>query len=445
MQHSTFENVTLATITSLAKRRGFIFIGSDIYGGLNSVRDYGPAGISLKRCVRAEWWKKFVDTRPDVVGMEAAILMHPDVWSASGHIDSFEDLLHECGKCHKRYRAENVPDLVCPDDKEPLSEGRSFNLMFETHIGTTKDTSSRVFLRPETAQGIFVNFDNIMTTSRLRLPAGIAQIGKSFRNEITPGHLSFRMREFEQMELEFFCLPETADEWYQHWIKYSYDWLVACGIRPDYLRLREHGADELPHYALASTDIEYKFPWGWGELETIANRSDHDLKAHSAKSGKDLSYFDAAANQHIYPYVVEPAMGSDRIALAFLFDAYDEEEVKGETRVLFRFHPDIAPFQVAVLPLSRSEKILPTAHKVHETLLQRYRCLYDESQSIGKRYRRQDEIGTPLCVTIDFDTVEKDNMVTIRNRDSMSQIRTPIDNLAASIDDELAKMRVIAP
>ena len=441
MAKRTLTGTSLDTLVSLAKRRGFVFPSSEIYGGLSSVWDYGPVGVELKRNVKDAWGKSMGRERDDVVGMDASILMHPDIWVASGHVDSFSDPLVECESCHKRFRQDQLADNVCPECGGEFGEPRQFNLMFKTFIGPVEDDTSTVYLRPETAQAIFVNFENVQTTSRKKIPFGIAQIGKSFRNEITPGNFTFRTREFEQMELEFFCEPGTDEEWYEYWMNFSIDWFKGHGIRNEKLALRKHEKDELPHYSKASSDVEYEFPWGWGELETISNRTDFDLKAHTTKSGKDISYFDDQQKKRFVPYIVEPSMGADRSALAFLADAYDEEGEGKEKRSVLRFHPDIAPFQLAVLPLSRNEKLVPTARRVYDILRPHFNTQYDDSQSIGRRYRRQDEIGTPLCVTVDFDTVEDDDAVTIRNRDSMEQIRVGIDNLETAIREQLNTMR----
>jgi len=439
----TLTGTTLETLVSLAKRRGFIFQSSEIYGGLSSVWDYGPVGVELKRNVKDVWWKSMVRERDDVVGIDASILMHPDVWVASGHLAGFSDPLVECNDCHRRFREDQVEGDACPNCGGGFGPARQFNLLLKTFLGPVEEDAATVYLRPETAQAMFVNFENVQTTSRKKIPFGIAQIGKSFRNEITPGNFTFRTREFEQMEMEFFCEPGTDDEWHDYWMNFSLDWFKKYGLRGDKLILRKHEADELPHYSKASADVEYEFPWGWGELETISNRTDFDLKAHSAKSGKDLSYFDDQKKERYVPFVVEPAMGADRSALAFLADAYDEEGEGKEMRVVLRFHPDIAPFQVAVLPLSKKDTLSPTAERVHSLLRQNFNTQYDDTQSIGRRYRRQDEIGTPLCVTVDFDTLD-DDAVTIRNRDTMEQVRVPIENLEAAIRDQLNEMRTDA-
>ena len=436
----------LSTIVSLAKRRGFVFPSSEIYGGIGSSWDYGPLGVELKRNVKEAWWHAMVYEHDDVVGLDSAIIQNPAVWLASGHAANFTDPLVECNVCHKRYRADQIDDPTkCPDDGSPLSEPRMFNLMFKTFVGPVEDSANQVWLRPETAQGIFINFDNVQKSTRSKLPFGIAQIGKSFRNEITPGNFIFRTREFEQMEMEFFVRPGDDDRWHEHWIQERFAWYKALGISEERLRLRVHEPDELAHYAKATSDIEYLFPWGWGELEGIANRTDFDLSQHEASSGKGMHYFDQELNEHYFPYVIEPAAGVDRAALTFMIDAYDEEmaptgDGKEETRVVMRFHPDIAPMQVAVLPLSRNEKLTPTAREVLAQARRSFRTQYDDAQSIGRRYRRQDEIGTPLCVTVDFQTVEDDQAVTIRNRDSMQQVRVPITEMSDAIRNELRAM-----
>ncbi len=431
------DNVSLDTVVSLCKRRGFIFQSSEIYGGIGSLYDYGPVGVELKRNVKDQWWKSMVRDREDVVGIDASILMHPDVWVASGHVDSFTDPLAECNECHRRHRSDLLETDGCPDCGGELSEPRHFNLMFRTRIGPVEGDDNIVYLRPETAQAMFVDFDNVVNSSRVRIPFGIAQQGKSFRNEITPGNFTFRTREFEQMEMEYFCEPGTDEEWHRYWIDFSSDWFTGLGLRRSKLRVREHEADELPHYSKGSADIEFLFPWGWGELETISNRTDYDLKAHIEKSGKDLSYYDQPNNKRYVPFVVEPAMGADRSALAFLVDAYDEEEVNNDKRVVLRFHPNIAPYQVAILPLSRNPKLTPKAREVYDLVRSGFSTQYDETQSIGRRYRRQDEIGTPLCVTVDFETVESDDAVTIRHRDTMAQVRVPVSGLRHALQDQL--------
>ena len=441
LKRTLTEPVELDKIVSLAKRRGFVFQSSEIYGGLGSTWDFGPLGVEMKRNVKDAWWRAMVRERNDIVGLDAAILMHPDTWVASGHVGGFTDPLVQCeGECKERFRADNIEGDVCPKCGGKLGDARQFNLMFKTFMGPIEDDAAQIWLRPETAQGIFVNFDNVVTTSRKKIPFGIAQIGKSFRNEITPGNFIYRTREFEQMEMEFFCHPNDADEWFRYWVDFSMDFFTRYGIRREFLREREHTDEERPHYALAAADIEYKFSFGWSELETINNRGDHDLSAHQKKSGKDLSYFDQQANERFVPYVVEPAMGADRTLLAMLVDAYDEEEGEKEPRTVLRLHPDIAPMTVAVLPLSRNEKLTPTAQRVFDIVKTERTTQYDDTQSIGRRYRRQDEAGTPLCVTVDFDTID-DDAVTIRNRDSMAQIRVPIENLNTAISDQIEAMR----
>jgi glycyl-tRNA synthetase len=428
--------VDMDKIVSLCKRRGLIFPSSEIYGGLASCWDYGPMGVELKRNVRDAWWKAMVHERDDVVGLDTSIMMHPGVWAASGHIDSFTDPLVECKSCHLRWRATEIESKRCPKCGGELTEPRMFNLMFKTSMGPVEEEASTVYLRPETAQGIFVNFENVVTTSRKKLPLGIAQIGKSFRNEITPGNFIFRTREFEHMELEYFVKPGTDEKWLDYWVKERFDWYVKLGIRKENLRLRQHGKDELAHYAKDCYDIEYLFPMGWSELEGIANRGDFDLTQHAKCSGKELSYYDAEAGEKYVPYVIEPSAGVDRSVLAFLIDAYDEEEVEGEKRTLLHLHRDLAPIKVAVLPLSRNEKLTPLAKEVFNKLCPNFVTDYDDSQSIGRRYRRQDEIGTPFCITIDFESLE-DKQVTIRERDSLAQIRVPIAELKKVIEAKL--------
>jgi glycyl-tRNA synthetase len=428
--------VDMDKIVSLCKRRGLIFPSSEIYGGLASCWDYGPMGVELKRNVKEVWWKAVVQERDDVVGLDTSIMMHPGVWAASGHIDSFTDPLVECKSCHLRWRADTIEGKGCPKCGGELTEPRMFNLMFKTFMGPVEEEASIVYLRPETAQGIFVNFENVVTTSRKKLPLGIAQIGKSFRNEITPGNFIFRTREFEHMELEYFVKPGTDEKWLDYWVKERFDWYVKLGIRKDNLHLRQHGKDELAHYAKDCYDIEYLFPMGWSELEGIANRGDFDLTQHAKCSGKELSYYDAEAGEKYVPYVIEPSAGVDRSVLAFLVDAYDEEEVEGEKRTVLHLHHSLAPIKVAVLPLSRNEKLTPLAKEVYKQLCPNFVTDYDDSQSIGRRYRRQDEIGTPFCVTVDFESLE-DKQVTIRERDSLAQIRVPIGELKKVIEAKL--------
>ena len=486
----TLDHVEMDKIVSLCKRRGFIFQSSEIYGGLASTYDYGPLGIELKRNIRDAWWKRFIQDRYDMVGLESAILMHPQVWVASGHADTFTDPLVECKACHRRFRADHlqeaasggdvniragdasgagrggdvniragdavgptrggdiniragdaIQEIRCPECGGELTAARNFNLMLKTFLGPVEDTASQVYLRPETAQGIFVNFQNVVTATRKRLPFGIGQIGKSFRNEITTGNFTFRTREFEQMEIEFFVKPGTDEEWHQKWIDLFMQWFIDLGVRPEKLRLRPHAQEELSHYSKATSDIEYSFAWGWGELMGIANRTDFDLKAHTQHSGVRLDYFDDEIEdpdqKHYTPYVVEPALGVDRALLVFLFDSYDEETVEGDTRVVLHLHPAIAPIKVAVLPLSRNARLVPKAREVYDLVRSRFVTQYDDAQSIGRRYRRQDEIGTPLAVTVDFQTLDEDNAVTIRDRDTMQQIRVPIPDLLDTLAQKL--------
>ncbi len=441
---------------SLSKRRGFMFQSSEIYGGLGSTWDYGPLGVELKRNVKEAWWRSVVTERDDMVGLDAAILMHPQVWVASGHVENFSDPLVECKECNSRFRQDHLleetgidpespeaeaalKDLRCPNCGGELGPPRRFNLMFKTFMGPVEDTANEVFLRPETAQGIFVNFKNVLDSTRKKLPFGIGQIGKSFRNEITPGNFTFRTREFEQMEVEFFVKPGSDEEWLDSWVKNRYQWYVDLGIRPENLRLRKHGDDELAHYAKACYDVEYRFPWGWGELEGIANRGDFDLRQHQEVSGQDMTYFDESEegdDRRYLPYVIEPSGGVDRATLAFWLDAYDEEPDGDNVRVVSHIHRDLAPVTVAALPLSRNDKLLPTARSVYDILRKHFKTQYDDSQAIGRRYRRQDEIGTPYCVTIDFDTID-DNQVTIRDRDTMHQARVPVSELVDILKDKL--------
>jgi len=432
-------NGDMDKLVSLCKRRGFIFQSSEIYGGLGSCWDYGPMGVELKNNVKKAWWKAHVQERDDMVGLDASILMHPKTWVASGHVGSFADPLSECKSCHLRWRADEAKDGRCPACGGELTPPRMFNLMFRTFIGPVEEEAAQIYLRPETAKGIFVNFQNVLTSSRKKLPFGIAQMGKAFRNEITPGNFIFRTREFEQMEIEYFVKPGTDEQWLRHWLDERFNWYIDLGIARENLRLRRHEPEELAHYAKECYDIEYLFPWGWAELEGIANRTDFDLRQHSQSSGKDLTYFDEESGEHIIPFVIEPSAGVDRSALAFLIDAYHEEEVRGETRVVLRFHQDLAPIKVAVLPLSRNEELIPPAKEVYALLRKHFMEDYDDSQSIGRRYRRQDEIGTPYSVTIDFETLE-DHAVTIRDRDSMKQIRVPVagmrDTLEAKLEGE---------
>lgn len=443
----------LPTIVELCKKRGIIFPSSEIYGGFRSTWDYGPLGVELKENVKRQWWRAMVQRRLDVVGLDAAILMHPKVWESSGHLENFSDPLVECVDCHKRFRADHLMEdagvdtlagIVCPSCGSALTDPKNFNLMFKTHAGPIADEQNVVWLRPETAQGMFVDFVTIQRTSRLKLPFGIAQMGKSFRNEITPGNFVFRTREFEQMELEFFVEPGSDETWHQYWIDARMEWYTQLGLRPENLRIREHGPDEMSHYAKRTVDIEYFFPdasMGWSELEGIANRTDFDLRAHEAGSGQDLRYYDQVADKRFHPYVIEPAAGATRATLAFLYDAYRTEtapDADGEeqSRVVLKLDPRLAPYKVAVLPLSKKAELTPVAHKVFALLAERWMCEYDETQSIGRRYRRQDEIGTPYCVTVDFDTLD-DQAVTVRDRDTMVQDRVSIDQLERYLAERL--------
>ena len=437
------ERTDLQTITSLCKRRGFLFQSSEIYGGLASTWDYGPLGVELKNNVKRSWWQTFVWGRRDMVGLDAAILMHPSVWVASGHVGHFTDPLVDCTSCRRRYRADQLEGDACPGCGETgtFTDARDFNLMFETHVGPVQSDDSRVHLRPETAQGIFVNFDNIVTSTRRRPPFGVAQIGKAFRNEITTGNFIFRTREFEMMEIEFFVKPGEDEEWHGRWLDDCMAWYTGLGVDPERLRLRAHEPDELAHYAKATYDVEYSYPWGWGEIQGICNRTDYDLKAHSEASGESLTYFDEQTRERYTPYVIEPSAGVDRSVMTFLVDAYTEEEAvsakgKPEKRVVLKLHPALAPVKVAVLPLSRNERLAPTARSVHDLVRESGAVdglvQYDDAQSIGRRYRRQDEVGTPLCVTVDFDTLD-DEKVTIRNRDTMAQDRVPIADLVEEL------------
>jgi glycyl-tRNA synthetase len=422
---------TMDKIVALCKRRGFIFASSEIYGGLGSTYDYGHYGVLLKQNVKNEWWRAMLQEREDIVALDSAILQHPRTWEASGHLAGFTDPMVDCRTCGQRFRADHLQDLPCPrkPSKHPgeadacdLTAARDFNLMFETTIGPVKDSGAIVYLRPETAQGIFVNFKNVLQFSRKKPPFGIAQIGKSFRNEITPGNFIFRTREFEQMEMEFFVAPDEAPRWYEFWKQARRDWYTELGIRDDHLTLREHDRDELSHYSSATADVEYLFPIGWSELEGIANRGDFDLTQHAEYSGEKLEYFDGQTGERYVPHVIEPAAGADRAVLAFLVDAYDEEEVAGEQRTVLKLHPRLAPVKVAVLPHVRKNGLPELAREVYGALRGRMQSEYDEGGSIGKRYRRQDEIGTPFCVTVDHQTVE-DGTVTVRDRDSLKQDR----------------------
>ena len=456
---------SMEKIIALAKSRGFVYPGSEIYGGLANTWDYGNLGVELKNNVKAAWWQKFIKESPYNVGVDCAILMNPQTWIASGHLGSFSDPLMDCKECHERFRADKIiedymqennvtidgsvdawsndemkkyideHEIACPTcGKHNFTDIRQFNLMFKTFQGVTEDAKNVVYLRPETAQGIFVNFKNVQRTSRKKVPFGIGQIGKSFRNEITPGNFTFRTREFEQMELEFFCKPGTDLEWFEYWRGFCRDWLIALGIKEDQMRLRDHDKEELSFYSNATTDIEFLFPFGWGELWGIADRTDYDLGRHQEVSGQDLTYFDDETSERYIPYVVEPSLGADRVTLAFLCAAYDEETLEGgDTRTVLHFHPALAPVKIGILPLSK--KLNEGALKISEELSKYYNVEFDDRGNIGKRYRRQDEIGTPFCITYDFDS-ENDNAVTVRDRDSMEQVRIPIAELKTYFEDK---------
>ncbi len=459
---------SMEKIVALAKSRGFVYPGSDIYGGLANTWDYGHLGVELKNNVKKAWWKKFIQENKYNVGVDCAILMNKDVWVASGHLGGFSDPLMDCKECHERFRADKLIEdfsnenhitlkssvdgwsneemikfiddhnILCPScGKHNFTDIRQFNLMFKTFQGVTEDAKNIVYLRPETAQGIFVNFKNVQRTSRKKLPFGIGQIGKSFRNEITPGNFTFRTREFEQMELEFFCEPDTDMEWFNYWRAFCKNWLLSLGINEEHIRLRDHDKEELSFYSKGTTDIEYTFPFGWGELWGIADRTDYDLSRHQEVSGQDLTYFDDVNNKKFIPYVIEPSLGADRVVLAFLCEAYDEENIgteeKPDIRNVMHFHPAIAPVKIAILPLSK--KLSKNAEKIYDTLSKKYYCEFDERGNIGKRYRRQDEIGTPFCITYDFDS-ETDEAVTIRDRDSMKQVRVKIEELKDYFEDK---------
>ncbi len=449
------QDKTMEKIIALCKNRGFVFAGSEIYGGLANSWDYGPLGVEFKNNVKKAWWRKFVQESPYNVGLDSALLMNPQVWVTSGHVGGFSDPLMDCKDCKTRHRAdkliedatgesaetmtfEDMSDFIkekgikCPEcDSTNFTDIRKFNLMFKTFMGVTEDAKNEVYLRPETAQGIFVNFSNVQRTTRRKVPFGIAQVGKSFRNEITPGNFVFRTREFEQMELEFFCKPGTDLEWFKFWKDYCENFLLSLNMQKENMRLRDHSAEELSFYSNATTDIEYLFPFGWGELWGIADRTDYDLSRHQEESGKSLDYFDPTTNERYIPYVIEPSLGADRVALAFLCDAYDEEEVaEGDVRTVLRLHPALAPYKAAILPLSK--KLSESASEVYTALQKEFMIDFDETGSIGKRYRRQDEIGTPICITYDFESLE-DGCVTVRDRDTMQQERIKIEELASYI------------
>jgi glycyl-tRNA synthetase len=419
-------------IVNLCKRRGFVFPSAEIYGGFRSTYDYGPLGVNMLRNVKNAWWRSMVQLRDDVVGLDAAILSPPAVWEASGHLKNFSDPLVDCLKCHSRWRADKI-DGVCPNcGSTEFTESRAFNLMFKTHAGPLENEGAVAYLRPETAQGMFVNFMNVLQTTRKKPPFGIAQVGKSFRNEITPQNFVFRTREFEQMEMEYFVPPAEADQWFEYWLAERFNWYLDLGIPREKIRLRHHEKDELSHYSTATADVEFLFPWGWDELEGIANRTDYDLRAHSEASGERLEYFDQASGERYFPFVIEPAAGATRTMMAFLLAAYDEDQVGGEARTVLHLDWRIAPTQVAVLPLSKKETLEPLAREVLGMLQPHFFCDYDVTQSIGRRYRRQDEVGTPWCVTVDFDSLE-DRAVTVRDRDTTEQVRVPIDGLVSEL------------
>lgn len=455
---------TMEKIVALAKGRGFVYPGSEIYGGLANSWDYGPLGVEFKNNVKRAWWQKFVQECPYNVGLDAAILMNPEVWVASGHVGGFNDPLMDCKSCKERFRADKLIEdyvaennldigpveamdkaameafiaehIVCPTcGKKDFTPIRQFNLMFKTFQGVNEDTAAQIYLRPETAQGIFVNFKNVLRTTRRKMPMGIGQVGKSFRNEITPGNFIFRIREFEQMELEFFCDPKEEFEWFNYWKETCHNWLLNLGINDENLKLRDHAPEELSHYSNATTDIEYRFPFGWGELWGIADRTDFDLKAHMAQSGESLEYLDPVTNEKYVPYCIEPSLGADRVTLAFLCEAYDEETLEnGDTRIVMHLHPALAPFKAAVLPLQK--KLSETSDKLFADLSKHFNVDYDLAGSIGKRYRREDEIGTPYCITVDFESLE-DGCVTVRDRDTMAQERISMDHIKQFIEDKL--------
>ncbi|MFC0297437.1 glycine--tRNA ligase [Geobacillus jurassicus] len=457
--------VTMEEIVAHAKHRGFVFPGSEIYGGLANTWDYGPLGVELKNNIKRAWWKKFVQESPYNVGLDAAILMNPRTWEASGHLGNFNDPMVDCKQCKSRHRADKLIekaleakgiemvvdglplakmdelireyDIACPEcGSRDFTNVRQFNLMFKTYQGVTESSANEIYLRPETAQGIFVNFKNVQRTMRKKLPFGIAQIGKSFRNEITPGNFTFRTREFEQMELEFFCKPGEELKWFEYWKQFCKEWLLSLGMNEENIRLRDHTKEELSHYSNATTDIEYHFPFGWGELWGIASRTDYDLKRHMEYSGEDFHYLDQETNERYIPYCIEPSLGADRVTLAFMIDAYDEEQLEdGTTRTVMHLHPALAPYKAAVLPLSK--KLADGARRIYEELAKHFMVDYDETGSIGKRYRRQDEIGTPFCITYDFES-EQDGQVTVRDRDTMEQVRLPIGELKSFLEEKIA-------
>ena len=431
------ESGLMDKLVSLCKRRGYIFPSSEIYGGLNSCYDYGPLGVELKNNIKSAWWRAMTYHHDNIEGVDASILMHPRVWEASGHVAGFTDPLVDCRRCHQRFRADQVQGTACPECGGPLTEPRQFNLMFKTFMGPVEEQAAVVYLRPETAQGIFVNFQNVLTVSRQKLPFGIAQIGKAFRNEITPGNFIFRTREFEQMEMQFFVRPGDDAEWFERWRQERFEWHVSIGIRREKLRWHEHGPKELAHYARAAFDIQFEFPFGWQEIEGIHNRADFDLSQHQKYSGKRLEYFDEARNEKFIPYVIETSVGCDRTLLTLLADAYHEEPAKDETRVVLRLSPRIAPLKAAILPLVRRDGMPEIGRRIAADLMRAHRVFYDESGSVGRRYRRQDEIGTPWCITIDAQTLQ-DQTVTLRDRDSMQQERIASSQLRAWLDERVA-------
>lgn len=458
------KQLTMDKLVALCKVRGFVFPGSEIYGGLANTWDYGPLGVEFKNNVKRAWWKKFVQESDTNVGLDSAILMNPQVWVASGHVSSFNDPLMDCKACKARFRADQMIEdavaakgeelqcdgwsneqmeeyirehqLPCPQcGKHDFTPIRKFNMMFKTHQGVTEDSAAEIYLRPETAQGIFVNFKNVLRSTRRKLPMGVCQVGKSFRNEITPGNFIFRTREFEQMEMQFFCKPGEDLKWFNYWRDFCRDWMLSLGIKEDNLRMRDHGPEELSHYSVATTDFEFLFPFGWGELWGVADRTDFDLKAHQQHSGENMEYIDPVTNERYIPYVVEPALGVERMALAFLSNAYEEEQLENDTRTVLKLHPALAPYKAAVLPLQKN-KLGPLARQIQQDLSRHFLVDYDESGSIGRRYRRQDEAGTPWCITVDFET-EPEGTVTVRDRDSMQQQRLPVGQLKAFIEDSL--------
>jgi len=431
--------VTMEKIVSLCKRRGLIFPSSEVYGGLGSTWDYGPLGVELKNNVKRVWWQSVVYERDDMEGLDAAILMHPRVWEASGHVECFTDPLVDCKQCQKRFRADHLTGNRCPECGGELTEARQFNLMFRTHIGPVEDSASVVYLRPETAQGIFVNFENVRESMRRKLPFGIAQIGKAFRNEITPGNFTFRTREFEQMEIEYFVKPGEDEKWYDYWVQERFQWYQRFGIRPERLRVRPHGREELAHYARSCVDIEYLFPMGWSELEGVANRTDYDLRRHNEFSKKDLTYFDDEERRRYFPYVIEPSAGADRAALAFLIDAYREDVVAGRERVYLSLHSALAPIKVAVMPLLRNRpEVVELARNLHKGLRRRWKTIYNDTAGIGRLYRRQDEVGTPFCITVDVQSLE-DRQVTVRSRDTTLQDRIALDQIEHYLSERIGQ------